>query len=127
MAKEAARRLKQYVKGVIGDGLRTVVLITQDGLDGIYLRDDLKEEYSEPLYSDTVGMFRTTEETDFLNDISSPLGIRHATVFYPENAFVFRFRYSWDEHILVGIDPETGRELLEFIGDCQTIVQGEEK
>lgn len=127
MPKEAARGLTEYVKEQCGDDLRTVVLITKDGWDGIYLRDDLKEEYTETVYGDTVNMFRVAEDADLLHDISSPLGVRHATIFHHETAIVMRFRYSWDEHILVSISPEASHGLLEFLGDCQTLIQSDEK
>lgn len=125
MAKEAAHRVTKYVEEKCGEDLRTVVLITEDGWEGIYLRDDLKEEYTKTVYGETVELFRPTGDTRFSSDLSLPLGTRHASVFYHEEAFVFRFRYSWSEHILVSISPGAGRELLDFIGDCQTIVQAE--
>lgn len=127
MAKDAARRLKRYVEESVGDDLRTVVLITEDGWDGIYLRDDLKEEYTETVYGETVELFRPTEDTRFSSDLSLPLGTRHAAIFHHEEAFVMRFRYSWDEHILVSVSTGAGNDLLEFLGDCRTIIQGDDE
>lgn len=123
MAKEAAHRITRYVREKCGDGLRTVALVTADGWDGIYLRDDLKEQYGKSTYTEAVEIFRPTETTDFSNDVTLPLGSRHASVFFHEDAFVIRFRYSLDEYILVSIGPEAGRDLLEFIDDCKRIVQ----
>lgn len=127
MAKEAARRLKRYVQEAVGDDLRTVVLITEDGWDGIYLREDLKQEYTKTVYGETVELFRPTEDTSFSSDLTLPLGTRHASIFHHEKAFVMRFRYSWEEHILVSVSPSAGHDLLEFLGDCRTILQGDEK
>lgn len=127
MAKNAARRLKRYVQEKCGDDLRTVVLITEDGWDGIYLRDDLKEEYTESVYGETVELFRPMADTESSSDLTLPLGTRHAAIFHHEKAFVMRFRYSWNEHILVSISPDAGHELLDFLGDCRTIIQGDEK
>lgn len=127
MAKEAAHRVTEYVKEKCGDDLRTVVLITEDGWDGIYLRDDLKEEYTKTVYGETVELFRPTEDTHFTSDLSLPLGTRHAAIFHHEEAFVMRFRYSGNEHILVSVSAGAGHELLEFLGDCRTIIQSDEK
>lgn len=127
MAKDAARRLKRYVEESVGDDLRTVVLITEDGWDGIYLRDDLQEEYTETVYGQAVELFRPTDDTGFSNDLTLPLGTRHTAIYHHEEAFVMRFRYSWNEHIVVSISPSAGHELLDFLGDCRTIVQGDEK
>lgn len=123
MPENAARRLARYVREKCGDDLRTVVLVTDGGWEGVYLRDDLREEYSPSVYSQTVELFRPREEPDGSIDFDLPLGMRHATVFYHDEAFVFRFRYSMDDYILVSIAPEAGEELLDFIADCQTIVQ----
>lgn len=127
MAKEAARRLKRYVQEVVGDDLRTVVLLTEEGWDGIYLRDDLKAEYTKTVYGETVELFRPTEDRNSSSDLTLPLGTRHASIFHHEKAFVMRFRYSWEEHILVSISPEAGHNLLDFLGDSRTIIQGDEK
>lgn len=127
MPKDAARRLEQYVKEAVGDDLRTVVLITEDGWEGIYLREDLKQEYSKSVYGETVELFRPTKDTQFSSDLTLPLGTRHAAIFHHDEAFVMRFRYSWDKHILVSVSPEAGHDLLEFLGDCRTIIEGDEK
>lgn len=127
MAKDAARRLKRYVQEKCGDDLRTVVLITEDGWDGIYLRDDLKKKYTRTVYGETVELFRPTEDTQSSSDLTLPLGTRHATIFHHDEAFVMRFRYTWNEHILVSVSPGTGHDLLDFLGDCRTIVQGDKK
>lgn len=86
MPRDAARRLKQDVEGAVGDDLRTVVLIIEDGWDGIYLRDDLKEEYTKEEYGETVELFRPTEETRFSSDLTLPLGTRHAAIFSSSSA-----------------------------------------
>lgn len=127
MPRNAARRLKQYVQEAVGDDLRTVVLITEDGWKGIYLREDLKQKYSKSVYGETVELFRPTVDAEFSSDLTLPLGTRHAAILHHEEAFVMRFRYSLNEHILVSISPEAGHELLDFLGDCRTIIQGDEK
>lgn len=127
MPREAARRLERFVKETVGDDLRTVVLITEDGWEGIYLREDLKQNYSKSVYEETVELFRPTEDTRFSSDVTLPLGTRHASIFHHEEAFVMRFRYDWNEHILVSVSPEAGHDLLDFLGDCRTIIQGDEK
>lgn len=124
MAKDVAKRLTEFVREQTGNGLRTIVILTDDGWEGVYLRDDLRKEYDYGSFDTAVEAFRNTQ-LDTPGAAPLPLGDRRAAVFYHENAFVLQFPYSERETILVSITPEAGQNLLEFIENCHQIVLAE--
>lgn len=125
MAYETARRITEYLRDRVDDGLRTVVVIEQDGWEIHYLREDLRAEYTEETYDEVVDFFRL--ERPFLATAvaSRPIGEHRATVHCHENAFVLQFPVKDAESVLVSLTPDTGRDLLEFIEECRRIVDGE--
>lgn len=126
MVYDSAQRATEYVTDRVGDGLRTVVVVEEDGMEIEYLRDDLKREYSEESFADVVDTFRL--EQPFMSpDLESrPVGERRAIVHYHENAFVLQFPLSPSESILISLTPESGRNLLSFIEKCHQLIHSEE-
>lgn len=122
MVLDAAERLSDHVYEECEESLRTVVVITDDGWEGVYLRPDLRDAYEPETYDRAVESFRTTElETPEVDPL--PLGTRQAAVFAHENAFVLQFRYSDAASILVSVAAEAGPDLLGFIEGCRSLVQ----
>lgn len=123
MVKEAAIKLTEHVREQVGQGLRTVVIIREEGWEIQYLRSDLWEEYTAETFDRVTNTFRLEEPFLSPEIESRPIGERRAIVHYHENAFVLQFSYSENATILVSLSRDTGRDLLEFIEDCRRIIR----
>jgi len=65
MVEEIADLLTEYVYDLVGDGLRTVVIVRDNDHEIRYLKDDLQREYSKEAYAEIVETFRL--ENPFLS------------------------------------------------------------
>lgn len=122
MAHAAAQRIAEYVHETVGDGLRTVVTITEDGLEIAYLRDDLQQQYRDDSYATVVEFFRLDQPFSSPDLEGNPIGERRAIVHHHENAFVIQLPVSETETILISLGCDAGRDLLSFIESCRQIV-----
>lgn len=122
MVQEAAERLTTHLRDELGDGLRTVVIVQEDGQEIHYLRNDLRGGYTEHEFAQVVDAFRLDDALIAPEIDDTPVGERRAVVHYHENAFVLQFPFSASESILISINSEAGRHLLQFIEDCRQLV-----
>ncbi|WP_435195050.1 hypothetical protein [Natronomonas sp. EA1] len=125
MARETVERLTGYLLNEAGDGLRTVVVIHEDGYDTHYLRHDLRGEYTEDRFSEVVETFRDTSPSEAPDIEGTPIGTRRAVVTYHENAFVLQFPVSDSDSVLISLTADAGRDLLDFIESCQQITRAD--
>ncbi|ACM56516.1 hypothetical protein Hlac_0918 [Halorubrum lacusprofundi ATCC 49239] len=123
MVEEIADLLTEYVYDLVGDGLRTVVIVRDNDHEIRYLKDDLQREYSKEAYAEIVETFRL--ENPFLSPAleGTPVGERRALIDYHENACVIQIPYSESETILISVSRDAGRDLIEFIESCREIVR----
>ncbi|PSP79968.1 hypothetical protein BRC88_07605 [Halobacteriales archaeon QS_4_69_225] len=121
MSPEVAR-ITEFVQEQVGDGLRTVAVVTPGGWELHYLRSDLKREYDEDAYGEVVESFRLEESSLAPATGDRPVGDRLAVVHYHENAFVLQFPVEERRSVLVSVTSDAGRELLEFIEECRSRV-----
>lgn len=125
MVEFAAERLTEHLLERIGDGLRTVVIVRDEGYDVSHLREDLERRYSEDEFAKVVDSFRLREPFFDPGIRSSPIGERRAVVHYHSNAFIIQIPFSETDSILVSVTSESGRDLLQFIEKCRQIVKEE--
>jgi hypothetical protein len=123
MVKETAKHLTEYVSDLVGDGLRTVVIVTEDDHNIHYLSDELQREYTNETYKAVVDTFRLDDP--FLSDelAGTPVGERRALIDYHENACVIQLPFSESETVLISVSRDAGRDLIEFIESCRKIVR----
>lgn len=83
------------------------------------LRDVVQNQYSQEAFSAVVDSFRLDEP--FLNPGTHerPVGERKAIDHYHNKAYVLQFPFSEWDSILVSLEREAGRDLLEFIEECR--------
>lgn len=118
-------RITNYLLDNVGGGLRAVIVVPESGFEIAYLNDRLEESYSMGTLANIVEAFRL-DQPFFPPDIDgAPVGERRAVVHYYENAFVLQFPVSSTETILIGVDCEVDRDLLEFIDTCRRLVHVE--
>lgn len=122
MVREAAARVATNLRERLGDELRTVAVIRENGWETSYLREDLREKYDQETYAavvDAVRLDRPLPDTGSL-----PIGERRIVLQHHENALVLQFPVTETETILVSITPEAGRNLVEFIESCRRTIDG---
>jgi hypothetical protein len=120
---QTSKRLTRHLYDIVGDGLRTVVVVQHDDIDIEYLREDLEEEYTMEMFAEVVDEFRFEQPLKSPTVKGKPVGERQAVIHYHENAFVLQFPQSASETILVSLSRETGVRLLQFIENCRTILK----
>lgn len=122
MTMEAAQRVTTYLRDRVGEGLRTVVIVHADDWEVHYLRDDLKEAYTEETFTEVVDTFRLEQPFMSPGIASRPVGERRAIIHHHENALVIQFPLSTADSILISLTPDTGRYLIDFIETCRQLV-----
>ncbi|SDN15502.1 hypothetical protein SAMN04487949_3518 [Halogranum gelatinilyticum] len=122
MVQQAAQQITEFLRDRAGRGLRTVVIVRDENYDVHYLRSDLEAQYSDETFSEVVDIFRL--DSPFLApDVNSnPVGERRAIIHYHERAFIIQFPFSETESILISLSRDAGRDLLQFIEKCRSIV-----
>lgn len=126
MVEQAAQRITDYLRNRVDDGLRTVVIVTDDGFNISYLSDALRREYSRETFGEVIDSFRLRNPLFNPGIEGKPIGERRAIVHYHENAFVIQLPYSEAASILISVNPDVGRDLLGFIEQCRKLVQSPE-
>lgn len=122
MAQDIAKRMTEYLRNRVGDGLRTVVIVQDDSYEIHHLRDDLREGYTEETFTEVIDTFRFEQPFMSPEVASRPVGERRAIVHSHENAFVIQLPFSERDSILISLTPDAGRDLLDFIEKCRQIV-----
>ncbi|MBX0325610.1 hypothetical protein EGH21_21540 [Halomicroarcula sp. F13] len=119
MPHETAARLAEYAHNNVNDALRTIAVIYEDDCEVVYLRDDLKGEYTADEYKAVAGSFRVVPELTADMTSEAPLGSKHCLIHYHEDAFVFQFPHEGCHSILLSVEPTVGSRLRSFINGCQ--------
>lgn len=119
MAIEAARRLKRFCDGRAGQLLRGVFVYDDDGVETVYLRDDVRAAYTEE------GVAVLAEAARRIHKISmrvgasgSALGDLDGHVHAFEHAHVLQIPMEDDRGVIVSFDREVGGQLAGFIQEC---------
>lgn len=123
MVARAAGRVTEFLLEQVGDALRTVVIVSIDDFEISYLREDLKQDYSEEAFTEVVDTFRLRQPFFAPSIDEFPVGERRAIVHYHENAFVLQIPFSDTRTVLISVTREVGRDLLGFIEECRKLVQ----
>lgn len=125
MVDDAAERVSEFLRDRVGDGLRTIVVVTEDGWRMAYLREDLKAEYDREGYSAVVDTFRLEGQVLAPETEGLPVGERRALVHYHENAFVIQIPFSRTESLLISLNDSAGASLMGFIEAIRDVVGDE--
>lgn len=101
-----------------------MVVVHEDGLNVIHLREDSQREYTTERFAEVVDTFRIEEPLFSPGIEEDPVGERRALLPYHENACVLQLPYSNSVTILVSMGREAGRDLVEFVESCREILRG---
>lgn len=115
---DRAQSFTTYLQGTLGQDLRAVTVYGPDLSQQIYLRDDLQGRYdSEEL---TALMRKARAVGVPLREVGSrdtAMGDIQASVHVFENALLVQFLLGPRTGIIVSVEPDVGRALVEFIED----------
>ncbi|MFB6126175.1 MAG: hypothetical protein ABEJ79_02595 [Halolamina sp.] len=120
MASDPAERLAETCHERVGDNLRSVAAYSPDGLDPVYLRDDIRHMYSGESFARLVGKLTAVQaEIESADPESTPLGPNQANVFVFDGALVCQFPAGGSEGHMVSMEPHVGQMLDRFLSACR--------
>lgn len=116
--------LTSHCQRTAGDSLQSVFTMTAESGEVHYIRDDMKEAFSQG------GFERFRKAAWAVHDTvlaEAPkirvLGGYRVTVHTFENAFAMQFRVSEDQGLVVTFDRDIGRNLHEFLLECEQYLE----
>jgi hypothetical protein len=119
MSPDAGDRLAEYALAEVGDEVRTVAILYEDGCEVIYIREDLRESYSPAEYKRLAGSFRIDMREDQHDEEDAPIGPKRSLIHYHGDAYVFQFPHEECHSVLLSVAPSVGSRLRSFISDCE--------
>jgi len=114
MADHAAARLAEHGRQQLGEQLRTVAILYEDDCEVVYLRDDLREEYTPEAYESVAELLKVSDPAGTATD-DLPVGERKALVHYHDGGFVFQFPRENCHSIVFSVESDVGSKLESFI------------
>lgn len=120
MASRTLAELTKFCEERGGGTLRVVFTYTEENGEILYARRDIREAYQdggfEPLRRAAWNVHETVlAETPHIET----MGDYRVTVHTFDDAFVMQFRKDSDEGVAVSFDREIGRNLHEFLLECE--------
>lgn len=126
MPRGEAKRLTKYCKERAGDKLRSVTIYRPEGTTSVYVREGLREDYTEEQVAALVKSATELNSTLHRSNIEdAPLGRPNAGVYSFEEAFVIQLPLNENSGIVATFDADVGSYLAGFIRDCQKAIQGD--
>ncbi|WP_134671837.1 hypothetical protein [Halorussus marinus] len=119
MPSATGERLAGYATDQLGDALRTVFVLFEDDWKPIYIRDDIRQTYTEDRYERVAESFRIDFEAGVHERPETEIGSKAAIVHYHDNAYVFQFPHEQCHSVLLSVEPEVGSKLSSFIDGCR--------
>lgn len=120
MSRTVARELAEYLKQRAGDSLRVVGHYSTDDYEIVYLRDDVREQYSDDEIEEIVEDLRWESFAKPSQERQYRLGSLTCTSQASEEGVMMHFPYDDRYGTLVSLDPGATRQLMQFIDDCPT-------
>lgn len=109
--------LIDYLERRAGEQHRGTIRYDGDGMDVLYLRDDIQEERLKSELDRMLGRLRP--ESSPKEEQVFPFGGLRTTVRIFERAIILHFPVGNDRGVVVSLEPETARDLSSFVGECE--------
>ena len=119
MVAEAVEELHEWLLDRLGDELRTVATVREDGGEVHYLREDLRSLYDRTSYSEVVHAFRESQREPPYDFEAYPLGARRAVVHHHEHARVVGLPLADDAAVALSVEPAAGPADHELVAAVQ--------
>lgn len=107
MAVDPVDALGEWLLDRLGEDLRTVVTVRDDGGEIEYLREDLRAAYDQESYSEVVHAFRESRREPPYDFEDYPLGGQRAVVYHHENGRVVQLRGPDGGPVSFSVEPGT--------------------
>jgi hypothetical protein len=117
MPEESATHLVNFLKEQAGNYLRSAIHYSGDDYVSLYTRDDVATLYSAEKMEPVIEYFRQNGRNQ-PDDELFDLGENHCTVNFYDDALQFHFSQGDEIGTVITLDPEAGRDIVEFITEC---------
>jgi hypothetical protein len=118
--KTAAQAVAQLCHDQVGDKLRSVTMYDETGLESVFQRSGLREEYTDAQVTALVETARVQNEILHETGVeAAPLGKPFAGVYAFEEAFVLQLPVAPSRGLVVTMDADVGTSLRGFITACR--------
>lgn len=126
MDASVERRLRDHALDVAGDGIRLVVSYRKDGLEALYVRDDLADVFDRtPLESARNPISQIHQALQLGSRLyGETLGEPEGAVHHFENTVHFHVLLGRDRGILVVTDADSEISQNAFFAECVAVVNG---
>lgn len=123
MSREAARELVAFLRERVGDHLRSVLFYDADDGELVYVRDDVREQYSDDQMADVVRDVRLEAIEKLHQEDLYVHGGLDCTVRCFEDAVEMHFVHDETRGTAVALDGEVFAAHNTFVGACRDIVE----
>lgn len=117
---DRAQEFTAHLRGTLGQDLRAVAVFGPDLSQQLFLREDLQGHYDSEEVAALIRKARSVGEP--LRDVGSwatAMGDIQASVHVFDNALLVQFVLGPETGIIVSVEPDVGRALVEFIRDSR--------
>lgn len=118
MSRAVAHELAEYLEQRAGDSLRAVGHYSTDNYEIVYLRDDVREQYSDDKIEEIVEDLRWESFAKPTQERQYRLGSLTCSIQAFEEGVVMHFPYDDNRGTLISLAPGAARQLMGFIDDC---------
>ena len=114
--KRGAQRVARYCNERVGEKLRSVTTYDESGVETVYQRPGLREQYSDEQAAALLDTAQKQNERLHRSGIErAPLGEPRAGVYAFERAFVVQLPVTEARGVVVTMDADVGTELDGFL------------
>lgn len=112
-----ADRLAEYCRERLGDSLRAVGYHSGESVEVVHIRDNLVEQYPPEDVEKFIDSSRRIHRD--LEGMDRRMGTPEASLHVLQDGLIVQFHFEGDDVIFLSIDRDVGRNLTQFIQDCQ--------
>ena len=123
MSRAIAQELASYLDQRAGDSLRAVGHYSADDYEIVYLRDDVRDRYSDADIKEIVKNLRWESFAKSTHEGQYHLGSLNCSIQAFVEGVVMQFPYDDKHGTLITLDPGAARQLVAFIDDCLTRIE----
>jgi hypothetical protein len=105
----------EFFESEAEDSLRVVVSYDENTHDFRYIRNDIQNEYTKREFNKHVDTFRDTENVDQSLESALSVGKHHCSIHLFDEMILFNFTQGDKMGTVVSLDPQAGRDLLQFV------------
>lgn len=118
MSLTAAKSMVEFLRQDAGPYLRSAFHYDAEEYELLYIRDDVDEQYTDEELQRVVDDWRAKKWDGDEYERLLSVGNLHCTVRLFDEAIIFHFAQGPRVGTVVTLDPQAGRDLVEFVTEC---------